>query len=216
MYLCTDGRRQQHGYNLVSGGTDNHLVLVDLKPCGVDGARVEWVLDLAHITLNKNSVAGDTSALVPGGIRIGTPALTTRGFMEADFEQVYIDFPGTREPRTSSVYKPLQPSLAAACHVAGHHRRRAPFPPRWQQYRYTLLKRRASDGTATSSVHTPLTRSRPRGDTHRAIRYAAADGWGGRCAGAGGGSDPQGSADRAGGEEGHHSGEAGGFQEVPG
>ena len=79
---------EQHGYNLVSGGTDNHLVLVDLKPCGVDGARVEWVLDEAHITLNKNSVAGDTSALVPGGIRIGTPALTTRGFMESDFELV--------------------------------------------------------------------------------------------------------------------------------
>jgi hypothetical protein len=86
--VCTDDGPHQHGYNLVSGGTDNHLVLVDLKPCGVDGARVEWVLDLAHITLNKNSVAGDTSALVPGGIRIGTPALTTRGFMEADFEQV--------------------------------------------------------------------------------------------------------------------------------
>jgi glycine hydroxymethyltransferase len=78
----------KHGYSLVSGGTDNHLVLVDLKKEGVDGARVEWVLDLAHITLNKNSVAGDTSALVPGGIRIGTPALTTRGFEEAHFEKV--------------------------------------------------------------------------------------------------------------------------------
>lgn len=78
----------EHGYTLVSGGTDNHLVLLDLKPAGVDGARVEWVLDLAHMTLNKNSVAGDTSALNPGGIRIGTPALTTRGFKEADFVKV--------------------------------------------------------------------------------------------------------------------------------
>jgi len=77
-----------HGYNLVSGGTDNHLILVDLKQNGVDGSRVEWVLDLAHITLNKNSVAGDKSALNPGGIRIGTPALTTRGFKEADFVKV--------------------------------------------------------------------------------------------------------------------------------
>eukprot|EP00238_Polyblepharides_amylifera_P002036 CAMPEP_0196585604 /NCGR_PEP_ID=MMETSP1081-20130531/51294_1 /TAXON_ID=36882 /ORGANISM="Pyramimonas amylifera, Strain CCMP720" /LENGTH=496 /DNA_ID=CAMNT_0041907211 /DNA_START=82 /DNA_END=1572 /DNA_ORIENTATION=- len=82
------GRLSELGYNLVSGGTDNHLILVDLKKDGVDGARVEWVLDLAHITLNKNSVAGDTSALNPGGIRIGTPALTTRGFKEEDFVKV--------------------------------------------------------------------------------------------------------------------------------
>ena len=76
------------GYSLVSGGTDNHLVLVDLRPLGLDGARVEKVLDAAHITLNKNSVVGDTSALVPGGVRIGTPAMTTRGFREREFEAV--------------------------------------------------------------------------------------------------------------------------------
>ncbi len=76
------------GYTLVSGGTDNHLILVDLKPKGIDGARVQQVLDLVHITLNKNSVPGDKSAIVPGGIRIGTPALTTRGFVEEDFVQV--------------------------------------------------------------------------------------------------------------------------------
>mmetsp|Transcript_9757 Transcript_9757/g.29351 ORF Transcript_9757/g.29351 Transcript_9757/m.29351 type:complete len:498 (+) Transcript_9757:164-1657(+) len=76
------------GYTLVSGGTDNHLVLVDLNPNGIDGARVEQVLDLAAITLNKNSVPGDVSAVVPGGIRIGTPALTTRGFVERDFVRV--------------------------------------------------------------------------------------------------------------------------------
>jgi glycine hydroxymethyltransferase len=73
------------GYELVSGGTDNHLVLVDLRPLGLDGARVEKILDLASITLNKNSVPGDKSALVPGGIRIGTPAMTTRGFSEKEF-----------------------------------------------------------------------------------------------------------------------------------
>lgn len=55
---------------------------------GIDGARVEKVLDMAHITLNKNSVPGDKSAVVPGGIRIGTPALTTRGFLEEDFKKV--------------------------------------------------------------------------------------------------------------------------------
>ncbi|KAF5940535.1 hypothetical protein HYC85_021702 [Camellia sinensis] len=73
------------GYKLVSGGSDNHLVLVDLRPLGLDGARVEKVLDIASITLNKNSVPGDKSALVPGGIRIGSPAMTTRGFKEKEF-----------------------------------------------------------------------------------------------------------------------------------
>ncbi|KAK3035987.1 hypothetical protein RJ639_031160 [Escallonia herrerae] len=73
------------GYKLVSGGSDNHLVLVDLRPLGLDGARVEKILEMASITLNKNSVPGDKSALVPGGIRIGTPAMTTRGFTELDF-----------------------------------------------------------------------------------------------------------------------------------
>jgi glycine hydroxymethyltransferase len=76
------------GYSLSSGGTDNHLVLCDLRPKGIDGARVEKILDMAHITLNKNSVVGDTSALIPGGIRIGTPAMTTRGMKEADFVKV--------------------------------------------------------------------------------------------------------------------------------
>lgn len=73
------------GYKLVSGGSDNHLVLVDLRPMGIDGARVEKILDMASITLNKNSVPGDKSALVPGGIRIGSPAMTTRGFTEKEF-----------------------------------------------------------------------------------------------------------------------------------
>ena len=88
MGLLACCRLSELGYSLVSGGTDNHLVLVDLKPAGIDGARVQGVLDLASITLNKNSVPGDTSAIVPGGIRIGTPALTTRGFREADFVRV--------------------------------------------------------------------------------------------------------------------------------
>ncbi|OMP06355.1 Serine hydroxymethyltransferase [Corchorus capsularis] len=73
------------GYKLVSGGSDNHLVLVDLRPLGIDGARVEKILDMASITLNKNSVPGDKSALVPGGIRIGSPAMTTRRFTEKEF-----------------------------------------------------------------------------------------------------------------------------------
>jgi len=77
------------GYSLVSGGTDNHLVLVDLKASkGIDGARVERILELACIASNKNTVPGDTSALTPGGIRMGAPALTSRGFEEEDFVQV--------------------------------------------------------------------------------------------------------------------------------
>ncbi|PHH67386.1 hypothetical protein CDD81_156 [Ophiocordyceps australis] len=76
------------GYRLVSGGTDNHLVLVDLKPNGVDGGRVERVLELVGVAANKNTVPGDRSALVPGGLRMGTPAMTTRGFGEDDFVRV--------------------------------------------------------------------------------------------------------------------------------
>ncbi|KAL9488901.1 hypothetical protein ACSS6W_001178 [Trichoderma asperelloides] len=76
------------GYNLVSGGTDNHLVLVDLKPHGIDGSRVERVLELVGVAANKNTVPGDRSALVPGGLRMGTPAMTTRGFREDDFVRV--------------------------------------------------------------------------------------------------------------------------------
>ena len=77
------------GYTLVSGGTDNHLVLIDVKSSkGIDGARVERILELACIATNKNTVPGDTSALMPGGIRMGTPALTSRGFMEEDFAKV--------------------------------------------------------------------------------------------------------------------------------
>jgi glycine hydroxymethyltransferase len=77
------------GYSLVSGGTDNHLVLIDVKGSkGIDGARVERILELACIATNKNTVPGDTSALMPGGIRMGTPALTSRGFLEEDFAKV--------------------------------------------------------------------------------------------------------------------------------
>lgn len=76
------------GYTIVSGGTDNHLVLVDLKPQGVDGARVERVLELVGVASNKNTVPGDKSALKPGGLRMGTPAMTTRGLQPDDFVRV--------------------------------------------------------------------------------------------------------------------------------
>ncbi len=83
------GALQGRGYKVVSGGTDNHLVLVDLRSSkGIDGARLEEVCNRVSITLNKNSVPGDRSALVPGGVRMGTPALTSRGFREEDFVRV--------------------------------------------------------------------------------------------------------------------------------
>ncbi|KNC83131.1 serine hydroxymethyltransferase [Sphaeroforma arctica JP610] len=76
------------GYELVSNGTDNHMCLVNLRPAGFDGARAEYLLDRMHITVNKNTCKGDTSALVPGGVRLGAPALTSRNMVEQDFEQV--------------------------------------------------------------------------------------------------------------------------------
>jgi glycine hydroxymethyltransferase len=79
---------QESGYTCVSGGTDNHLVWVDLRPQGLNGSRAEKVLEEISIACNKNTVPGDKSALNPGGIRLGTPALTTRGMKETDIDQV--------------------------------------------------------------------------------------------------------------------------------
>jgi glycine hydroxymethyltransferase len=76
------------GYAMATGGTENHLVLWDLKPQGLTGSKFEKVCDAASITLNKNCVPGDLSAITPGGVRIGTPALTTRKMVESDFEQI--------------------------------------------------------------------------------------------------------------------------------
>ncbi len=76
---------QSRGYNIVSGGTDNHLFLVDLIDKGITGKEADAALGAANITVNKNSVPNDPqSPFVTSGIRIGTPALTTRGFMEGD------------------------------------------------------------------------------------------------------------------------------------
>lgn len=74
----------KRGFTLATGGTDNHLILVNLKPLGLTGSKVEKVCELVNISLNKNAVYGDKSALSPGGIRIGTPSLTTRGFNDTD------------------------------------------------------------------------------------------------------------------------------------
>ncbi|RPA99138.1 glycine hydroxymethyltransferase [Choiromyces venosus 120613-1] len=82
------------GYNLVSGGTDCHMVLLDLRPQALDGARLEAILEAVNIACNKNATPGDKSALSPNGIRIGTPAMTTRGFGTEEFKRVagYFDY----------------------------------------------------------------------------------------------------------------------------
>lgn len=81
------------GHKLVSDGTDSHMVLLDLRPKALDGARVEAVLEQINIACNKNSIPGDKSALTPCGIRIGAPAMSTRGMGEEDFKRIarYID-----------------------------------------------------------------------------------------------------------------------------
>lgn len=79
---------QRRGHTLATGGTDNHLILWDVRPLGLTGSKVDKVLELVSITANKNSLHGDVSAINPGGVRLGTPALTTRGLNEVDFEQV--------------------------------------------------------------------------------------------------------------------------------
>lgn len=77
------------GYDLISGGTDNHLMLIDLRNKNLTGKKAQETLDKAHITLNKNAVPfDDKSPFVTSGIRIGVPAITTRGLREADMETV--------------------------------------------------------------------------------------------------------------------------------
>ena len=84
----------KRGYNLVSGGTDNHLMLVDLRNKGITGKDAETALDASGITLNKNSVPfDDKPPMVTSGVRIGTPAVTTSGMKEGDMDKIaeYID-----------------------------------------------------------------------------------------------------------------------------
>ena len=78
------------GYSIVSGGTQNHMMLIDLHNKGLTGLEAEIALDKAGITVNKNMVPyDDKSAGVASGIRIGTPAITTRGFKQKECEKVY-------------------------------------------------------------------------------------------------------------------------------
>ena len=82
-------RFMENGVRLVSGGTDNHLMLVDVYSKGKTGKEVEALLDMAHITVNKNTIPNDPqSPFITSGIRVGTPAVTTRGFKEAEMLKI--------------------------------------------------------------------------------------------------------------------------------
>ena len=80
---------QKNGFNIVSGGTDNHLMLVDLRSFDITGKEMEHRLDEVRITVNKNTIPADPqSPFVTSGIRVGTPAVTTRGFREPEMEEI--------------------------------------------------------------------------------------------------------------------------------
>ncbi len=101
------------GFRIVSGGTDNHLMLVDLRPFNITGKELEARLDEVHITANKNTIPGDpASPFVTSGIRLGTPAVTTRGFGTEDMRiiadliyRVASDFEGSKEYVSAEVEK---------------------------------------------------------------------------------------------------------------
>eukprot|EP00918_Siedleckia_nematoides_P044645 GHVU01097612.1.p1 GENE.GHVU01097612.1~~GHVU01097612.1.p1 ORF type:complete len:496 (-),score=114.10 GHVU01097612.1:337-1824(-) len=78
----------KEGFNLVGGGTENHLMLVDLNSKGITGAPMEKVCERVNISLNKNTIPKDVSAMKPSGIRIGSPAMTSRGLGESDFQRI--------------------------------------------------------------------------------------------------------------------------------
>jgi glycine/serine hydroxymethyltransferase len=80
---------KKNGYRVVSGGTENHLMLIDLQPKDISGKEVQILLDKAGITVNKNTVPFDkTSPFKSGGIRLGSPAVTTRGLKEKEMTQI--------------------------------------------------------------------------------------------------------------------------------
>jgi glycine hydroxymethyltransferase len=79
---------KEKGHKLASDGTDNHLVLWDVRPHGLTGSKIEKVCDAVSISLNRNAVHGDASALSPGGVRIGAPSMTTRGCTKEDFKKI--------------------------------------------------------------------------------------------------------------------------------
>lgn len=99
------------GFKIVSGGTDNHLMLIDLRPFGITGKEMEKRLDEVHITVNKNAIPNDPEKpFVTSGIRVGTPAVTTRGFKEEEMKKIALwmreiatDFDNVKDRITAEV-----------------------------------------------------------------------------------------------------------------
>ena len=78
----------EKGYKLMTNGTDNHLLLLNVREKGITGSKIEKILDMIHVTVNKNTILCDNNALVPGGIRIGSSACTSRGMKEKEFIEI--------------------------------------------------------------------------------------------------------------------------------
>jgi len=107
-----------HGYRLQTNGTDNHLVLWDLRPLKLTGSKLEKLCDLLGITINKNAVSGDASAQVPGGIRLGTSALTSRDMLQSDQSRRRFLTPGCPACASSAEggWQQAAEGLCARCH----------------------------------------------------------------------------------------------------
>ena len=101
----------KEGFKIVSGGTDNHLMLIDLRPFGITGKEMEKRLDEVHITVNKNAIPNDPEKpFITSGIRVGTPAVTSRGFKEEEMKKIAVwmreiatDFDGVKDRITAEV-----------------------------------------------------------------------------------------------------------------
>lgn len=108
-------RFKKNGIRLVSEGTDNHLMLLDLRNTGVTGKELESMLDTVHITVNKNTIPFETaSPFVTSGIRVGTPAVTTRGMKEKDCEQI-ADLISRVVREKESCFKDVLAEVTALC-----------------------------------------------------------------------------------------------------
>jgi len=106
----------RHGFRIVSGGTDNHMMLVDLHNKGITGKEAEELLEQAGLTVNKNAIPFDTeSRFVTGGIRIGTPSVTTRGLKENGMVQVANWINRVITSRDSSEIARIRQEVRALC-----------------------------------------------------------------------------------------------------
>jgi glycine/serine hydroxymethyltransferase len=110
----------KQGFDLVSGGTDNHLMLIDLRSVGITGKEMQHRLDEVRITANKNAIPNDPqSPFVTSGIRVGTPAVTTRGLKEEDMgkvaELIYLPPPNLSQKATISAAKWISSAQSIRC-----------------------------------------------------------------------------------------------------